>query len=171
MDIYTLSLDPDQYYELLHLATTTKKPIFTESLTAAIKKGKKETMPEVKTTIPFAELKNFNDSNSFVWTNLEYNPNDLPAIEKWLKEEKFLPEKASLKSMKLISGNVLGTEGRTDVLFETTEETTFHPIVRLQIEGLKWTSDFIPNYGKDYGVDAPTWPKNRLEDNDDSFDD
>lgn len=101
--------------------------------------------------IPFIKLHKYNDSNSFVWTALLFNPDDKPAIEKWLKEVGFLPESAAILDMKEISGNVLGNRGRTDVLFITTR-TIFNPLVRLRIQGLKWTTDFIDNYGKDYGV-------------------
>lgn len=105
----------------------------------------------MKNVIPFSDLGQYNDSNSFVWTALTFNAKDKPEIEKWLKEIKFMPADASITAMKKIGGNVKGSKGRSDVLFITTE-TTFHPMVRLQVDGLKWTSDFRDNYGKDYGV-------------------
>lgn len=116
-------------------------------------------------TIPFAELKKLNDSNSFVWTALKFDPKDLKPIQTELVKLGFLPKDASLASMQKIDGNVEGDDGRTDVLFKTVKATHFNPIARLRIEGLTWTSDFIDNYGKDYG-EASSWPTVRSDDDD-----
>lgn len=107
-------------------------------------------MPK-KNSIPFADLSKYTDSNSFVWTALTFNPKEKADIEAWLKEIKFMPKTASILDMKFIDGNVKGKAGRSDVLF-ITSETRFAPLVRLQVDGLKWTSDFRDNYGADYGM-------------------
>lgn len=100
--------------------------------------------------VPFLELRNYTDSNSFVWAGLTFEPDAKDEIEAWLKEIKFMPADAQILTMRKIDGNVKGDDGRTDVLFTTTE-TQFSPLKRLLVDGLKWTSDFIDNYGSDYG--------------------
>jgi hypothetical protein len=100
-------------------------------------------------TIKFSELRNYNDTNSFAWTSLRFEPTKMAQIEKWFKEMGFLPSEAKLLTMRKIITNVLGDKGRTDIFFTTTP-THLHPIIRLQIHGLIWTSDFIRNYREEY---------------------
>jgi hypothetical protein len=120
--------------------------------------------------IPFIQLANFNDSNSFVWTSLEFNPAERADIEAFLKESGFIPATGKIIDMRLIAGNVLGSEGRTDVLF-VTEPCQFNPLARLRLNGVKWTSDFIVNYAADYGQ-APVDDDEDEDDYDeDDFDD
>lgn len=116
--------------------------------------------------VPFHTLSVYNDSNSFVWTSLAFNPAEQGDIEVWLKNLGFLPASAKIIDMRKISGNILGDDGRTDVLF-ITEPTAFQPLARLQIEGLKWTSDFIQNYRNDFGG----LPLPNDDDDDDEYDD
>lgn len=98
----------------------------------------------------FNELHELNDSNSFIWTALTFDPKDKGPIEEWMKEIGFMPKEATILTMGKLEGNIKGDKGRSDVVFVTTP-TAFHPIKRLSIDGLKWTSDFIDNYGPDYG--------------------
>jgi hypothetical protein len=114
--------------------------------------------------IPFSELKAHDDSTSFVWTSLTAEDFDQQPIKDWFKEIGFLPADAKILEMRKIGGNVKGFMGRSDILFLTTP-TTFHPLVRLKVDGLKWTSDFVNNYCSDYGC-APM-----PSDNDDESDD
>lgn len=107
----------------------------------------------MKTTILFSELEKLDDCHSFVWTALAYNPKEKDDIESFLIESGFMPIGSNIKSMQKIGGNALGDNGRSDVLF-ITDSAHFNHIARLKINGLTWTSDFVINYGKDYGVNA-----------------
>lgn len=116
-------------------------------------------MRNVATTeIPFTDLYNsekYDDSNSFVWMALiPPAAAEVEDVEKFLRDGPdgpgFLPKGIKILGMHKIAGNVKGDDGRTDVLF-VTQKTSFNPIARLRIEGLKWTSDFIANYAGDYG--------------------
>ena len=104
---------------------------------------------ETESTVPFSSLKQFNDSNSFVWTALTFNPQEKLEIEKFLKEAKFLKRNAKIVKMLHVVENIKGAAGRSDVLF-VTKPTQFNPLARLKINGLKWTSDFIANFRRDY---------------------
>ena len=106
-------------------------------------------------TIPFDELlttKKFSDSNSAVMTGLK-----LDGTEDWSDFDDFLANRAKFSSGKhliaayRITGNIKGEDGRTDYLFVfDNPETQFNPIARMNINGLKWLSDFIVSYKSDY---------------------
>lgn len=105
-------------------------------------------------SIHFRELKNYNDSNSCVILNLLMNnQNDVTILEKWLTDAGFSKGK-SIIGYHHIEGNVLGYAGRSDYLIEFDHpEIDFNPFARLRMaRDVKWTSDFIVNYGCDYGV-------------------
>lgn len=56
--------------------------------------------------------------------------------------------------IKKIGGNVLGNEGRSDVLLELSDSIScINPIKRLQIGDIKWTEDFLVNCREDYFKD------------------
>ena len=61
-----------------------------------------------------------------------------------------------LTGVRRILDNVLGDEGRTDWLLEWDEGVNFNVLRRLQWPPLKWTEDFLDNYGKDYNSYCPT---------------
>lgn len=53
--------------------------------------------------------------------------------------------------IKKIDGNVLGDDGRTDVLLELSDSVScINPIKRIQVGDIKWTEDFLVNYRDDY---------------------
>jgi hypothetical protein len=99
-------------------------------------------------TIPFKDLRKLNDTNSIVWMAIELTKEDLPAIEKFFIEQGFLLS-GKILDAKIISGNVKGEDGRTDVviLFDSAK---YDYIKRLRIKDLTWTSDFIRNCHQDY---------------------
>lgn len=114
-------------------------------------------------TISFSELvskvtKSFelNDFNTLVWTGLlieeetyEVTLND---ITEWFKEINLIPRDSVISEIVNITGNVRESTGdyRVDKLIKFESPTNINPLVRLNISGLKWTSDFIVNYKEDY---------------------
>ena len=118
-------------------------------------------------TIAFAELENYNDSNSFVWLAmlLPTTEAEIKAtceeITEWLLEKGFI-SKGSVIDLKNISGNIAGAGGRNDVLVILSKDCGgLAPLKRLQTDDMKWTSDFIINYASDYG--------NAVEDDEDYY--
>lgn len=103
-------------------------------------------------TIPFEELGNFNDSNSAVMMATLFEPNfEWSELDQFLSEELGFSKGKNLIGVHRITGNVLGDEGRTDWLLEFDhEEVAFNCIARLRFPDIKWTSDFIYNYAKDF---------------------
>jgi len=109
--------------------------------------------------IRFSELENYNDTESFVWLGLIMPTNDAEIkstyneITEWLLAEGFI-KNGKVIDIKQITGNVLGKKGRIDQLVILSNGCSgLHPIKRLQTQDMKWTSDFIVNYAKDYGKD------------------
>lgn len=102
-------------------------------------------------TISFRNLEDYNDSNSVVWTALVMRDEDMQPMNEWFHQIGFIPEGKNLIDWKKVSGNVMGDQGRSDILLIfDREDLQFNPIVRLQIGEIKWTSDFIDNFRKDY---------------------
>ena len=105
--------------------------------------------------IKFAELANYNDSNSIVITGVDVKGLTIEEIDEIMhKNWGLLPETKHVTGMAHISDNVLGEDGRTDILFELSGEGIANPMVRMMLRsqglGLMWTSDFIDNYRTDY---------------------
>jgi hypothetical protein len=107
--------------------------------------------------IAFSELENFNDSNSVVFTAVLFNSEDqVDSCSDWFKELGLIPKHVSIKSAHFITGNVRGdarkgADSRADYLIEFSESCNINPMVRLQLgRSIKWTSDFIDNFNKDY---------------------
>ena len=102
--------------------------------------------------IKFSELEKFNDSNSAVMMATEFPEGfDFKEVDEFLSEELGFSKGKNLIGVHFIDGNVNGDDGRKDWLLEFDhEEVQFNPIARLNFPDLKWTSDFIDNYRKDY---------------------
>ena len=105
--------------------------------------------------IKFAELDNYNDSNSLIIAGIDVDGLTIEEIDEVMhKNWGLLPENKHVTGMAHLSDNVLGEDGRSDILFELSGEGTANPMVRLMLRsrglGVMWTSDFIDNYGKDY---------------------
>ena len=100
-------------------------------------------------TIPFSELRGLKDVETMVWTGLLLTKAELPEVNSFLLQTGLLKE-GKLVDAKNISGNILGDNGRCDVVLFFEGAVLGNPIVRLKIDGLKWTSDFVDNYRKDY---------------------
>ena len=105
--------------------------------------------------IKFAELANYNDSNSIVITGVDVKGLTIEEIDEIMhKNWGLLPETKHVTGMAHISDNVLGEDGRTDILLELSGEGIANPMVRMMLRsqglGLMWTSDFIDNYRTDY---------------------
>lgn len=111
-----------------------------------------------KDNISFVELQDklsngeINDVNNPVWMALTASRDDLQGITEWFREIGLIDPNDCVDDIILITGNCLGTQGRTDMLLSITGRGIINPIVRMQVDGLKWTSDFIHNYRKDYNM-------------------
>lgn len=62
----------------------------------------------------------------------------------------FLKNGAEILKVERIEGNVLGENGRSDILF-TLNKFDVDPIVRItKYPDAKWIGDFVHNYASDY---------------------
>lgn len=103
--------------------------------------------------IKFREVcESTNDSTTVVLTSLIMKDEDIEPMNAWFHEIGFIPEGKNLVDWKKIDGNVRGDEGRSDILLIFDRpDLQFSPIVRLQLGyELKWTSDFVTNFARDY---------------------
>ena len=99
--------------------------------------------------ISFDEVRTFNDVETMVWTGLLLNKEDFPAVEVAIRQSGLLKE-GKLVNAKNISGNVLGDNGRCDVVLFFEGAVLGNPVARLRFDGLKWTTDFCVNFYDDY---------------------
>ena len=106
-------------------------------------------------SIKFSELQEFNDSNSVVLIATTFPDGfDFSEVDEFLSDGLGFSKGKKLIGVHFITGNVKGEDGRKDWLLEFDhEEIQFNPIARLRFPDLKWTSDFIDNFGRDYGVE------------------
>ena len=106
-------------------------------------------------SINFSELEKFNDSNSAVMIATVFTEGfDFSEVGEFLSEQLGFSKGKNLIGVHFIEGNVRGSEGRKDWLLEFDhEEVQFNYLARLRFPDLKWTSDFIVNYRKDYNVE------------------
>lgn len=66
-------------------------------------------------------------------------------------EDGLLQEGAKVTDVERIEGNILGNEGRTDVLIHL-DKFAVSPVVRItKWRDVKWLEDFIANFDGDYG--------------------
>ena len=106
-----------------------------------------------KDTISFDELGKFNDTNSAVLMAITLeNDDDITNLNNFLSNELGFSKGKNLIGVHRILDNVKGDEGRTDYLLEfDNDDVQFNYIARLRFgRNLKWTSDFIDNYKRDY---------------------
>lgn len=102
--------------------------------------------------IAFRELETYNDGNSFVITalKLENTQADAQELAKQLQECELCADK-DVVAIRYITGNIMGEAGRHDYLIEYKADKPLNPLTRLKFaEFVKWTSDFMDNYRKDY---------------------
>lgn len=103
--------------------------------------------------IVFSQLKDYNDSNSIVFTAVIFkSPDDILKLDEFFHEINLIPKDKHVVDIHFISDNVLGSDGRSDYLIEFDRPDLYvNPMVRLQVgRGVKWTSDFITNFKEDY---------------------
>ena len=90
-------------------------------------------------------------------------------IAKALIEKAIVPEGEVFKEMHTLSGNVMGKEGRTDLVLFFADGLKIEmgklAMWRLQNYFIKWTDDFVVNSGEDYGLE----PVNDWEDEEDDY--
>lgn len=106
-------------------------------------------------TIHFAEVRDFDDNNAIVITGITVDGVDsIEEIDGFFHETGLFDADKHVTGVSKILDNVLGENGRTDLLFHLTDEGNINPMVRLQMRmrgmGVMWTNDFIDNYSKDY---------------------
>lgn len=108
------------------------------------------------TPIAFEELFGKNDSETAVMIAVKFpEDQDWNEVQEFLSEEIGFSKGKNLIGCRRILGNILGDEGRSDYLLEFDNPSTqFNPIARLRFPDIKWTSDFVVNYAKDYNEDA-----------------
>lgn len=110
-----------------------------------------------KESVPFSVLNSMrgtiDDSNNLVWTGLLFKESDIPEIESWFKEIGLIDKNSKIEWIATIDGNVKGKNGRSDVYIRLTGKGVINPLVRLQVDGLMWYSDFIDNFKDDYFLD------------------
>lgn len=101
--------------------------------------------------IAFRDIKQYNDANSLIFMALTLEQEGTQEVTEFFEKEKLVPA-GSVIEYRNITGNKRGKKGRTDVFIRLKDETLVNPIVRLKMSemGVKWTSDFISNFGKDY---------------------
>ena len=102
--------------------------------------------------ISFSELSEYNDRNSCVMIALLINnESEVEQINDFLTNELGFSKGKAIVGYHHIEGNVRGKDGRSDYLLEFDHpEIGFNPVARLKFPDLKWTSDFIDNFKKDY---------------------
>ena len=102
--------------------------------------------------ITFAELKNFNDSNSSVIVGVTPDCT-VEEVDEFFHETGFYNDDQHCVELYHLSDNVRGSESRSDILVVHSGGEPGNPMARLRLSSifrLKWTSDFIDNYAKDY---------------------
>lgn len=100
--------------------------------------------------ITFAELKNFNDSNSSVMVGVTPDCT-VEEVDEFFHKTEFYNDDQHCVELYHLSDNVRGSKGRSDILVVHSGGAHGNPMARLALcNMLKWTSDFIDNYAGDY---------------------
>ena len=100
--------------------------------------------------ITFAELKNFNDSNSSVMIGVTPDCT-VEEVDEFFHKTEFYSDDQHCAELYHLSDNVRGKDGRSDILVVHSGGAHGNPMARLALcSMLKWTSDFIDNYAEDY---------------------
>lgn len=103
--------------------------------------------------VNFSSLHEHDDATSavLIGTTFPYGF-DFAEVDTFLSDGMGFSRDKALTGVYRIMGNVLGADGRTDWLLTfDNPQKMFNPIARLRFPDLKWTSDFIDNYGGNYG--------------------
>ena len=105
--------------------------------------------------IHFAELCNLNDNNSIVLSGITVDSMDsIEEVDNFFHNANLFSKDKHITEISRVTDNVLGEEGRSDLLLHLTEEGEINPLVRLGMRqsglGVMWTSDFVSNYASDY---------------------
>lgn len=105
--------------------------------------------------IHFEELRNLNDNNSIVLAGITVDDMDsIEEVDNFFHNANLFSKDKHITEISRVTDNVLGEDGRSDLLLHLTEEGDINPLVRLGMRqgGLSvlWTSDFINNYASDY---------------------
>lgn len=108
------------------------------------------------TSVAFEELFNMNDSETAVMIGVVFpEDQDWNEVQDFLSDELGFSKGKNLIGCRRIKGNILGDDGRWDYLMEFDHpEIPFNPLARLRFSDIKWTSDFVVNFAKDYNEDA-----------------
>lgn len=112
--------------------------------------------------ISFEELRTkeseniINDCNSAVMIAVKFPQNqDWNEVQEFLADELGFSKGKKLIGCRKITGNMHGNSGRSDYMLEFDNPTMpFNALARLRFSDIKWTSDFIVNFGKDYGYEV-----------------
>ena len=100
--------------------------------------------------ITFAELKNFNDSNSSVMVGVTPDCT-VEEVDEFFHKTEFYNDDQHCVELYHLSDNVRGSKGRSDILVVHSGGAHGNPMARLALcNMLKWTSAFIDNYAGDY---------------------
>lgn len=108
------------------------------------------------TPVAFDELFNMNDSEAAVMIGVVFpEDQDWNEVQDFLANEIRFSKGKNLIGCRRIMGNILGDNGRWDYLLEFDNPIMpFNALARLRFSGIKWTSDFVVNFAKDYNEDA-----------------
>lgn len=108
------------------------------------------------TIISFEDLMTsdkFNNNNSAVIVATIFDENeDWESVNDFIANQLGFSKGKNLIGVHRITGNILGDEGRrTDYLLVfDNDNVPFNALARLRFPDIKWTSDFIDNYKKDF---------------------
>ena len=105
-------------------------------------------------TIKFSELSNYNNWNSIVMMGIyPLNESDINDVcEFFEKQMKLFEDNKVIEIKRIVSDkNIKDTRHRVDWLIVFDKEDTPNAMARLDYcSWIKWTSDFMENYKKDY---------------------
>lgn len=106
----------------------------------------------ITTPISFDKLKDIPNGNTAVMIAVVFEENeDWDVVQNFLSEELCFSKGKNLIGCHRITGNILRDKGRWDYLLVFDHpEIPFNPIARLRFPDIKWTSDFIDIFSKDY---------------------
>jgi len=103
--------------------------------------------------IKFREIEKFNDSNSLIFMAVKFTGDETyQQLTNFFSNELGISKGKNVIGVYHLSDNVYGDQGRSDYLIEfDNPEIQFNPMQRLTYgKDIKWTSDFITNFEKDY---------------------
>ena len=104
--------------------------------------------------ITFAELSQYNDNNAIIMTGLLLEDNEVQDVNTFFHECGLISEDKEVIGAAHLSDNVLGSDGRSDIVILLSDTGTINPMVRLQLRmggmNVMWVSDFMDNYSQDY---------------------